>query len=992
MAAALALLIILPATAAPGTDTIGDSDAALTITVTTSGDTDTTAPTRLGRVTYLSNQPARQGTAAAGETPMGPGTAVQPANTVNLNVDFPSEADRNEYVKVRSSSGGSLTLAGFGESTTDSFRVITPGAIVPLDDSDPPVPSYQALEAVNGDTITITAGANVLRLTVDGAAPTYSSISPTHGTLQDRSDTTIGFIVTDNGAGLRTEAEDATTDIDGDGSRAEPFTRSDLAGAAVDINLTWDDNTNHERRGSRNWDEITKNKSYGISYGLAALTSKTYDWYVEAYDRVGNYSRTDANGSKTGDQDFELTVDNQAPIVHKRYAGIGFDPDANGGRGGEVKDASSILVIFVNNSNTNVDPLDRSTIDVDDFNVVGSDVVSVVHPNKKLAVNEQKIKTQTSVTVKTDDDLVGTTVIPTAVTAAEATGEFFAVESLDDANDGFEPLLNNYTLAVGDIIHNWPIPSAAAADDTCDSHTGYSMTDGRAITPTMANKWNASGCIDTRNRVYLVLSAPLDDDEEPEVQLRGGSLRDVAGNGNLSSETKAEDRISPSLTVTVSGDVDTDGRPLAQDDITVDISSGERIVGLPTVWLAEFDETSKTTSDFTVGSVQRNGTDAWTVEFGSNDDTKVAAIIVRGQDPDQNVGVSTGWKVAGAVVEGQTLDLAKLEAAGLLVEFDNNMDAADVEISPNPNEDGTPLETESMNPFLEMIFSEDTENTVVIPAVEAADGPPVVKAKDEERHNSYTDSKDNETDFDNYGEVTITAITVDGADVMERLARIDDGTFSLALSGLALGEHTLEYTAADTAGNEVEGEEDFDVLPRKPYKVSLRPGWNLVSIPANPGDPAIGSVLPDDHPATSVLAFQNGEWVSAVRDAETGAWVGTLTDIVAGYGYFLQSEAFSDLSTLIPEADPTTQLPVVPVTSGWNLLGVVDVGQESAGSKTVANDYFASIEWSVGYGFDTATNRWQKITKTNAQDPTPDMVENGRGYWVWGTEQGTLVP
>ena len=102
-------------------------------------------------------------------------------------------------------------------------------------------------------------------------------------------------------------------------------------------------------------------------------------------------------------------------------------------------------------------------------------------------------------------------------------------------------------------------------------------------------------------------------------------------------------------------------------------------------------------------------------------------------------------------------------------------------------------------------------------------------------------------------------------------------------------------------------------------------------MPADPTDPAIGSVLPDDHPASQVLSFQNSEWVTAIRDTETGAWTGTLTEIEAGYGYFVQTNSFDPVETLIPEADPTSRLPVVSVVSGWNMLGVVDVGQRDAG-------------------------------------------------------------
>ena len=60
-----------------------------------------------------------------------------------------------------------------------------------------------------------------------------------------------------------------------------------------------------------------------------------------------------------------------------------------------------------------------------------------------------------------------------------------------------------------------------------------------------------AGCIDTRNRIYLVLGTPLGDDETPDVHIVG-TVRDKAGNpARLTDQLESEDRISPTLTVGV---------------------------------------------------------------------------------------------------------------------------------------------------------------------------------------------------------------------------------------------------------------------------------------------------------------------------------------------------------------------------------------------------------------------------------------------------------
>ena len=86
-------------------------------------------------------------------------------------------------------------------------------------------------------------------------------------------------------------------------------------------------------------------------------------------------------------------------------------------------------------------------------------------------------------------------------------------------------------------------------------------------------------------------------------------------------------------------------------------------------------------------------------------------------------------------------------------------------------------------------------------------------------------------------------------------------------------------------------------------------------------------------------------------------------------------------------------LPTAQVSTGWNLLGVVDVEQAKAGNAPNgggdADDYFSNIRWSVAYSYDTRQNDWTRILPSGANS---DAISNGKGYWVWATAPGTLVP
>ena len=56
------------------------------------------------------------------------------------------------------------------------------------------------------------------------------------------------------------------------------------------------------------------------------------------------------------------------------------------------------------------------------------------------------------------------------------------------------------------------------------------------------------------------------------------------------------------------------------------------------------------------------------------------------------------------------------------------------------------------------------------------------------------------------------------------------------------------------------------MLPRGAYEIDLRPDWNLVSLPGEPVDSAIDSVLPADSQAIEVLTYEAGLWIASTRE------------------------------------------------------------------------------------------------------------------------------
>ena len=110
----------------------------------------------------------------------------------------------------------------------------------------------------------------------------------------------------------------------------------------------------------------------------------------------------------------------------------------------------------------------------------------------------------------------------------------------------------------------------------------------------------------------------------------------------------------------------------------------------------------------------------------------------------------------------------------------------------------------------------------------------------------------------------------------------------------------MTYSAVDEAGNDqTDVEVEFEVQAHAAYEIDIRPGWNLISFPGTPADTGIGDVMGADLDAAIVLGYQSGAWVSAIRN-DANEWLGTLTDIVGGYGYWVQTTLFETIEVPIP--------------------------------------------------------------------------------------------
>ena len=471
--------------------------------------------------------------------------------------------------------------------------------------------------------------------------------------------------------------------------------------------------------------------------------------------------------------------------------------------------------------------------------------------------------------------------------------------------------------------------------------------------------------------VFLTVSA-LDPNARPKVELVD-EVSDLAGAAqDGGSQSDGDDRIAPKLTVSFA-----DGtRPVTKDNVDITIKSDEDIsdpdvqfhlVGSTTVTPAGLDPVTLQTVD-TNGHPGAKLTETSRREFTyrltpTSDGLYTVYVTATDRAGSNNTG-SIGDKTIAVDVDSDT--------AALLFERDTAAPTMDVD----PGEDGSQDEFTIDDPDAFITIDFGAEGSEYDDAV-APNGDRIGD------------------DLDTHGMVSIVSATLDGDDIMSMLSADPDSTkFLFRATGLALGQHDLEVVAVDEAGNQNSSaiEATIEITERKPFKLSLNPGWNLVSVPSNPGDTDVNAVFPADHPANTVLTYDPtvpGGWLTAVRTAN-GSFEGTLMDITSERAYWVLTNSFESLSVDIPKPRPGEAefLPTVDLVKGWNLVPIVDVDGNFELNSAEADpyNYFASVTDDVTaiYTYDTVSNTWNVVAGAD--------VEIGRGYWVFSDSAATLVP
>jgi hypothetical protein len=163
----------------------------------------------------------------------------------------------------------------------------------------------------------------------------------------------------------------------------------------------------------------------------------------------------------------------------------------------------------------------------------------------------------------------------------------------------------------------------------------------------------------------------------------------------------------------------------------------------------------------------------------------------------------------------------------------------------------------------------------------------------------------------------------------------------------------------------------WNILPEAPetYSLSLGIGWNLISLPLQPFEADVSSVLNQ----ISVLfmmvwSYQNGKWWM-YDSANIG--FSDLTTMEAGHAYWIEMTQAGALN--IAGSEPSKSL---NLTTGWNFVGF------NSNQSMIVNDALSSIASKVVIVWSYQNGVWKMYDPAHPGFSDLTTMEPGDGYWV----------
>ncbi|MEM5820765.1 MAG: hypothetical protein QXP34_00380, partial [Candidatus Aenigmatarchaeota archaeon] len=150
----------------------------------------------------------------------------------------------------------------------------------------------------------------------------------------------------------------------------------------------------------------------------------------------------------------------------------------------------------------------------------------------------------------------------------------------------------------------------------------------------------------------------------------------------------------------------------------------------------------------------------------------------------------------------------------------------------------------------------------------------------------------------------------------------------------------------------------FGIVYSENYVLSLKKGWNLISIPLAPSN--IESVKCD---ISSIWSYENGKWKK----------LSNINQLVPGKGYWIYVR--SATCDIVIYGDRINYNPIEKLSKGWNLVGI--------GSNEIYVKDLKNVCKNITRIWSYENGRWIKLNDD-------DKLIPGKGYWIYSRDECDL--
>ena len=191
--------------------------------------------------------------------------------------------------------------------------------------------------------------------------------------------------------------------------------------------------------------------------------------------------------------------------------------------------------------------------------------------------------------------------------------------------------------------------------------------------------------------------------------------------------------------------------------------------------------------------------------------------------------------------------------------------------------------------------------------------------------------------------------------------------------------YTNEYYQTSMARGWITRIASFTLKPLVTYGLSLASGWNLISLPLVPLNPARTFVL-------GPLITSNNLVIVWSYNAVSKSWVMNPTTIVDGVGYWIYLKHTTILQLMGYVIPPASPPPTYSLVAGWNLAGfkpqpTIAAEPLSQYLTSITGKYDPNSVWL----YNNVGGSWIRATATTSLAP-------GQAIWILMAAPGTLRP